>query len=697
MANTDEQVWSLGGTLLENQSLSSFFDVTGSTVVTEPGLLYDNLSGEWFATAVDSSNNTLLFATSLTSDPLGPWMQYFVPAYPNERPNQPSLGASEWMVGIAANDVNETTQNLDGTGYILLNRTDLKTGELAYYEVNPEYWDPNGRAENALTPSAVQWFGGMENPPRSAFWIGWADAPPALPSEENGYAAVSGFSPSPAASQPGTLDLLNTSDGGDARVTSAFWQNDLETLTFSTGTGCPTGESCLGLVQLWTNNSTLRQDLLVTSASDDLFYPAASADAEGDLTVVAGFSSTVTYPSAYIFGQAANEPGSLAAGSFVAVNGTASVTTDCNSAAVCDYGFSFGAASEPNSSTVWTASEYPTSGSSWSTWIHAAETRGVSISGVADPSRTDVGQLSNLTATASGGTSPLGDYVWTGLPPGCSSLDSPTLECAPTAPGNYSVTVAANDTYPRYTSATISLLVSQLPAVSTPRANLAGADVGQLRTFSTTASLGTLPYDYDWEGLPTTECANPTSAALSCELPSAGNLSVSVTVTDGAGVSATSAALSYLVSPALRFDGIGAYDFEPQRPGSTVTFVVDVSGGSGGENFTWHGLPGPCTNATGDPVICTPSAQGTFDVTARVTDSNGGSVSSLPFSYAVVWPAASTGPPWYAGPDGWALEIVAGAVGVAAVALLYVRRNRARGNDPSDRSGDDEDAPPPAE
>ena len=344
MANTDEQVWSLGGTLLENQSLSSFFDVTGSTVVTEPGLLYDNLSGEWFATAVDSSNNTLLFATSLTSDPLGPWMQYFVPAYPNERPNQPSLGASEWMVGIAANDVNETTQNLDGTGYILLNRTDLKTGELAYYEVNPEYRDPNGRAENALTPSAVQWFGGMENPPRSAFWIGWADAPPALPSEENGYAAVSGFSPSPAASQPGTLDLLNTSDGGDARVTSAFWQNDLETLTFSTGTGYPTGESCLGLVQLWTNNSTLRQDLLVTSASDDLFYPAASADAEGDLTVVAGFSSTVTYPSAYIFGQAANEPGSLAAGSFVAVNGTASVTTDCNSAAVCDYGFSFGAA-----------------------------------------------------------------------------------------------------------------------------------------------------------------------------------------------------------------------------------------------------------------------------------------------------------------------------------------------------------------
>ena len=172
---------------------------------------------------------------------------------------------------------------------------------------------------------------------------------------------------------------------------------------------------------------------------------------------------------------------------------------------------------------------------------------------------------------------------------------------------------------------------------------------------------------------------------------------MSVTVTDGAGVSATSAALSYLVSPALRFDGIGAYDFEPQRPGSTVTFVVDVSGGSGGENFTWHGLPGPCTNATGDPVICTPSAQGTFDVTARVTDSNGGSVSSLPFSYAVVWPAASTGPPWYAGPDGWALGIVAGAVGVAAVALLYVRRNRARGNDPSDRSGDDEDAPPPAE
>ena len=63
-----------------------------------------------------------------------------------------------------------------------------------------------------------------------------------------------------------------------------MWQNGLETLTFTTGEGCPALLSCFTLVQVWTNNGTLRQDTLVTDGSESLFFPAVSADERGDLT-----------------------------------------------------------------------------------------------------------------------------------------------------------------------------------------------------------------------------------------------------------------------------------------------------------------------------------------------------------------------------------------------------------------------------
>jgi hypothetical protein len=689
LTNAGAAIWSANGTTLATENLTTFFDVPSSTGLEQPAIIFDNLSGDWYAVAVDSGDASLVVVASRTASLFGGWMEYLVPAYRNERPDLPSIGASEWMVGIATNDYNETTQNLDGTGYILLNRTELGSGGLAYYETNPEYWDPNGRAENAVTASPTQWFGGMEDSPRGVFWLNWSNAPPAAPSFSNGYATVSPFSASPPAAQPGTVDLLNTSDGGDARATSALWWSGLETLTFSTGTGCSGSESCLGLVQVWTVNGTLRQDLLITSASDDLFYPSASADARGDLTVVAGFSSTTTYPSAYMFGQAWNEPNSTSLGSFVVANGSASVTSGCNAQSVCPYGSEFGSAPQPNTSTIWTASEYTTGATNWSTWIHAAATFNVSLRATAFPARIDLGEVADISTISAGGTSRLSNFVWSGLPPGCSTADVPELYCSPTVAGNYVVTVEANDTYPRSATATVPLLVAPPPIVGLPYANGTTADAGQYRSFFAYPGSGVGPYGFQWAGLPAVGCNNTTTARISCLLPSPGNLSVAVTVTDAVGESVTSPVLTYLVYPTLRIVGINATNYLPQYQGSTVEFTAAVVGGSGGDVFRWSTPTGGCEGVSKGSIVCRPQSPGSFPVVVSVTDSNEVLAISPTLDFNVTWPAGSPIAPWFADPELWAAVGLAG--GTVIVAIVVIAKRRGAGANPDDPAPEDAD------
>ncbi|HKS59819.1 MAG TPA: hypothetical protein VJS68_03470, partial [Thermoplasmata archaeon] len=77
----------------------------------------------------------------------------------------------------------------------------------------------------------------------------------------------------------------------------------------------------------------------------------------------------------------------------------------------------------------------------------------------ASPSATDAGRPVQLQVIVSGGSSPFG-YVWSALPPGCSSYDAASLACTPTASGNYTIDVQVTDVAGGQTTGSVSLTVS---------------------------------------------------------------------------------------------------------------------------------------------------------------------------------------------------------------------------------------------
>ena len=104
----------------------------------------------------------------------------------------------------------------------------------------------------------------------------------------------------------------------------------------------------------------------------------------------------------------------------------ANVTDVCrtageNASGTCDSGF----AQDPGS--TWNAPAGP-----------------VVLSFGASPSTVRVGRTTFLNATTEGGAGAL-SYVYTGLPPGCSSSNTSSLRCTPVLAGSFPVTVYIND------------------------------------------------------------------------------------------------------------------------------------------------------------------------------------------------------------------------------------------------------------
>lgn len=80
----------------------------------------------------------------------------------------------------------------------------------------------------------------------------------------------------------------------------------------------------------------------------------------------------------------------------------------------------------------------------------------------------DVGQTTVLSASVSGGVAPY-TFLWTGLPLGCTSLNTPTLSCTPTTPGSYSPSVSVTDANGFTTSSQSQGVVNAIPTGAEPQ------------------------------------------------------------------------------------------------------------------------------------------------------------------------------------------------------------------------------------
>jgi YVTN family beta-propeller protein len=161
-------------------------------------------------------------------------------------------------------------------------------------------------------------------------------------------------------------------------------------------------------------------------------------------------------------------------------------------------------------------------------------------------------------------------------------------------------------------------------------------DGGGSVTFSATAASGTGVYpSFNWTGLPA-GCLG-SQATVTCagaDLP-AGAYNISAAVTDSSGfTSSPSPTLAYRVDLGPTVSPLST-SRESADVGQTVTFSATSGSGSGGDVYTWHGLPEGCLGSDTSSTTCTPTESGYLNVSLTITDSDSGSASSGSISFHV--------------------------------------------------------------
>ena len=152
--------------------------------------------------------------------------------------------------------------------------------------------------------------------------------------------------------------------------------------------------------------------------------------------------------------------------------------------------------------------------------------------------------------------------------------------------------------------------------------------VGQETALSAGESGGLGALTYVYFGLPP-GCASANSSLLLCIPSSTGLFEVQVNVSDQLGRYMTANA-NFSVTPAVVPAPLSLTEFlaAPSMitEGASLTVAIVTSGGSGGNAYTYTGLPPGCSSVDAASLVCVPTEAGAFDVQATVKDSAGASV-----------------------------------------------------------------------
>jgi hypothetical protein len=118
------KVWTRSGSFVSYINLYSLF--SGNNI-GDPRIIYDELSGRFFASVYDKDYNAIRIAVSATSNPLGTWYLYIFYQPNNLFPDQPYLGVNNDKVVVSAN----LFDNLGvyyGAQYWVINKQQMLSG-----------------------------------------------------------------------------------------------------------------------------------------------------------------------------------------------------------------------------------------------------------------------------------------------------------------------------------------------------------------------------------------------------------------------------------------------------------------------------------------------------------------------------------------------------------------------------------------
>jgi len=375
MVNLEGKIFKKDGTSITSFSLSAFF-LAGTDSLSDPKVLYDSISGRWFASITDITTGNVLLAVSTTTDPTKSWVIYSVPFAPSPNPcadfaDQPILGLNDDKVVVSGNIFeNSCTGSFVGAEYFVLDKSALVAGSST---VNAQVFGPDPSLFSvhpvhslSSTPSLYMVSVGDGGTSQVQLFTISGSVPSATVTITSLPILAANIPPD--ARQLGTSMLLAT---GDARIQDAEWFQGNLWLTF-TDACIPSGDtqtrSCAHLTEISTSSSpaTVIQDFRYGVSTYYYYYPALAADGSGNLNLIFGYSSSSTYPSLAITGQYVGETSGTLLQSLVLKAGQRPDTS-------ARYGDYFGAGVDPSATgTVWVAGEYHSSSFSsayWSSFI----------------------------------------------------------------------------------------------------------------------------------------------------------------------------------------------------------------------------------------------------------------------------------------------------------------------------------------
>ncbi len=358
--------------------------------MSDPFVLYDAVAGRWYASIIAgvnfsnfaASNLKIVLAVSSTNDPTGVWTLYSLrtPA-PSTLPDQPFIGYNDDKLVVSGNDFDCNFPQCDsfiGVEYWILSKAELLAGAstIDLFTNNPA--DPV--SSNTFTLRPVQHLGTTASNNNIFYMVSdctgtclidpfsttstatvyaITGVPPATPSIIITTFSINTAINPPPPLQPGGSVITNAIDD---RIVSIVWRASDLWFTFTDGCIPFTDvalRSCIRLIEA-TAQGTMApikvQDFDFTRGPRHyVFYPAVSLDAQKNLAVAYGHSSTqTTFPSLEATGRFATDPANTLEPFVTIAQGALGALEESTR-----YGDYFGAAVDPDSPlTFWVAGEF---------------------------------------------------------------------------------------------------------------------------------------------------------------------------------------------------------------------------------------------------------------------------------------------------------------------------------------------------
>lgn len=388
MVNLDGAIYTKDGTIVKAFGLEPFFNPSqGSNIIDEvsdPVLLFDNLSGRWFASISDITEHSIRVAVSKTEDPTGVWRIYNFPfmSQPNNCSDQPFIGVSEDKVVVTVNnwgnDCNWSSGNrppeFRGVQLTVADKIDLINGssyakalqsesDLSYFSLHPII---NLSPTSTLVIATAGDFG------HNAIQIFHVDG-----TLYDLQIKVISYKIQPTHVAPDGVESVAQSNirqmskeepmvsTGDARIQSGSSYQGKLWLAFNDGCfviADTKSRSCIRLVEIDTITNRVLQDFDIGALASSLYYPAISVDKAGNLGILFGYSSYAVYPSILVSTRlSGDKPSSIEDPQYLKLGAAHELSNR--------YGDYFAASSDPsNGSMIWVAGEYHST-ATWSTYV----------------------------------------------------------------------------------------------------------------------------------------------------------------------------------------------------------------------------------------------------------------------------------------------------------------------------------------